>query len=122
LIWIQFFYHESVEARMRGAFTSELSFWRGFFSKLLGGFMYSNGALARRSLKTERRGLMEILWKVGAACSSRADHVTNLRAINVTPHVAQNDSITSTGKRRRSAMTDTPHGTKATASRNLAGR
>ena len=33
-----------------------------------------------------------------------ADHVTNLRAINVTPHVAQNDSITSTGKRRRSAI------------------
>jgi hypothetical protein len=32
------------------------------------------------------------------------DHVTNLRAINVTPHVAQNDSITSTGKRRRSAI------------------
>jgi hypothetical protein len=29
-----------------------------------------------------------------------AAHVTNLRAINVTPHVAQNDSITSTGKRR----------------------
>jgi transposase len=33
-----------------------------------------------------------------------ADHVINLRAINVTPHVAQNDSITSTGKRRRSAI------------------
>src|SRR5712672_3753194 len=33
-----------------------------------------------------------------------ADHVTNLRAINVTPHVAQNDSITSTGKRRQSAI------------------
>ena len=30
--------------------------------------------------------------------------MTNLRAINVTPHVAQNDSITSTGKRRRSAI------------------
>jgi hypothetical protein len=30
--------------------------------------------------------------------------VTNLRAINVTPHVAQNDSITSTGKRRCSAI------------------
>jgi len=28
------------------------------------------------------------------------DHVANLRAINVTPHVTQNDSITSTGKRR----------------------
>jgi hypothetical protein len=33
-----------------------------------------------------------------------ADHVANLRTINVTPHVAQNDSITSTGKRRRSAI------------------
>jgi transposase len=33
-----------------------------------------------------------------------ADHVAKLRAINVTPHVAQNDSITSTGKRRRSAI------------------
>ena len=33
-----------------------------------------------------------------------ADHVANLRAINVTPHVAQNDSITSTGKRRQSAI------------------
>jgi len=52
-----------------------------------------------------------------------ADHVTNLRAINVTPHVAQNDSITSTGKRRRSAIDgDAPRGTKATASRNRAGR
>ena len=33
-----------------------------------------------------------------------ADHLSNLRAINVTPHVAQNDSITLTGKRRRSAI------------------
>jgi hypothetical protein len=33
-----------------------------------------------------------------------ADHVANLRAINVTPHVAQNDSITATGKRRQSAI------------------
>ena len=33
-----------------------------------------------------------------------ADHVANLRALNVTPHVAQNDSITSTGKRRQSAI------------------
>ena len=36
-----------------------------------------------------------------------ADHVANLRAINVTPHVAQNDSLTKTGKRRRSAMSRT---------------
>ena len=33
-----------------------------------------------------------------------ADHVAKLRAINVTPHVAQNDSVTSTGKRRQSAI------------------
>ena len=33
-----------------------------------------------------------------------ADHVASLRAINVTPHVAQNDSITATGKRRQSAI------------------
>jgi len=33
-----------------------------------------------------------------------ADHVANLRAIDVTPHVTQNDAVTSTGKRRRSAV------------------
>src|SRR6266699_3932920 len=32
------------------------------------------------------------------------DHVANLRTINVTPHVTRNDSITSTGKRRQSAI------------------
>jgi hypothetical protein len=32
------------------------------------------------------------------------DHVSKLRAIKVTPHVAQNDAITVTGKRRRSAI------------------
>ena len=30
--------------------------------------------------------------------------VADLRAINVTPHVTQNDCITATGKRRRSAI------------------
>ena len=30
--------------------------------------------------------------------------MANLRAINVTPHVTQNDSITATGKRRQSAI------------------
>jgi transposase len=33
-----------------------------------------------------------------------ADHVANLRAINVTPHVTQNNGITKTGKCRRSAI------------------
>jgi hypothetical protein len=33
-----------------------------------------------------------------------ADHVANLRAINVTPHVTQNQAITATGKHRRCAI------------------
>lgn len=33
-----------------------------------------------------------------------ADHVANLRAINVTPHVTQNNGVTKTGKRRHSAI------------------
>ena len=33
-----------------------------------------------------------------------ADHVANLRAIPVTAHVTQNDSVTKTGKRRKSAI------------------
>ncbi len=32
------------------------------------------------------------------------DHVTALRRINVTPHVAQNDALTKTGRRRTSAI------------------
>ena len=33
-----------------------------------------------------------------------AGHVAKLRALDVSPHVTQNDSLTSTGKRRRSAI------------------
>jgi hypothetical protein len=33
-----------------------------------------------------------------------ADHVANLRAINVTPHVTQNNAVTKTGKTRNSAI------------------
>ena len=33
-----------------------------------------------------------------------ADHVAALRAANITPHVAQNDGLTKTGKRRTSAI------------------
>ena len=32
------------------------------------------------------------------------DHVAKLRAMNVTAHVTQNDTVTKTGKRRRSAI------------------
>jgi hypothetical protein len=47
---------------------------------------------------------VSLLCKKGAnvldAVADTADHVANLRALNVTPHVTQNDSITATGKRR----------------------
>jgi cytochrome c2 len=33
-----------------------------------------------------------------------ADHVAHLRALNVTPHVTQNNGVTKTGKRRHSAI------------------
>jgi hypothetical protein len=38
-----------------------------------------------------------------------ADHVANLRAINVTPHMTQNNGIIETGKYRRSAIEQTDH-------------
>lgn len=64
---------------------------------------------------------MGLLWTVGLArqtarrsdvprkaCSSAwpsaSDDIEALRKINVTPHVAQNDSETKTGKRRKSAI------------------
>jgi len=33
-----------------------------------------------------------------------ADHVARLRALNVTPHVTQNNGVTETGRSRRSAI------------------
>jgi hypothetical protein len=33
-----------------------------------------------------------------------SDHIAALRKMNVTPHVTQNDTLTKTGKRRRSAI------------------
>ena len=40
----------------------------------------------------------------GTLIEAWASHKSYLRAINVTPHVTQNDCITATGKRRRSAI------------------
>ena len=51
-----------------------------------------------------------------------ADHVAALRKLNVTPHVAQNDSISKTGKTRKSAMMAVPHGTLAIGCPKHAGR
>jgi len=73
------------------------------------------GMVTRASGTAERRA-SEAMLKARAKEAGRritvgedkaydtADHVANLRAINVTPHVTQNEAITSTGKRRQSAI------------------
>ncbi len=65
---------------------------------------------------TPERRASEIMLKAKAKEASRritvgedkaydtANHVANLRAINVLRHVTQNDNITATGKRRQSAI------------------
>ena len=83
---------------------------------------------------TAERRASEIMLKVKAKEAGRritvgedkaydtTDHVAKLRALNVTPHVTQNDSITATGKRRQRPSMDARRGTRATACRNRAGR
>ena len=65
---------------------------------------------------TDERRASEIMLKAKSKAAGRritagedkaydtADHVANLRAKNVTPHVTQNDSLTKTGQRRKSAI------------------
>jgi transposase len=68
----------------------------------------ANGTAERRASeamlkrKARRRG-RRITVGEDKAYDSRA-HVTALRRINVTPHVAQNDALTKTGRRRTSAI------------------
>jgi transposase len=59
----------------------------------------SEAMLKRRARRRGRR----ITVGEDKAYDSR-DHVTALRRLNVTPHVAQNDALTKTGRRRTSAI------------------
>jgi transposase len=72
------------------------------------------GAVSEANGTAERR-TAEVLLDAKAKSSSRVtvgadkaydarDHVAALREMNITPHVAQNDSPTKTGKRRKSAI------------------
>jgi hypothetical protein len=68
----------------------------------------ANGTAERRASeamlkrKARRRG-RRITVGEDKAYDSR-DHVSALRQMNVTPHVAQNDALTKTGRRRTSAI------------------
>src|ERR1700758_1978906 len=67
----------------------------------------ANGTAERRAseamLKNKAKGLKRITVGEDKAYDT-SDHVAALRQISVTPRIAQNDSLTKTGKRRRSAI------------------
>lgn len=54
------------------------------------------------------------------ACDT-ADHVANLRAIGVTPHVTQNQAVTKTARPATAPTTNEPRGIRGTACRSHAG-
>ena len=73
------------------------------------------GAVSEANGTAERRSSEAMLKKLSLKAGGRItvgedkaydtqDHVAALRRIEVTPHVAQNDAVTKTGKRRRSAI------------------
>jgi hypothetical protein len=68
----------------------------------------ANGTAERRAsermLKTKAREAGRRISAGEDKAYDTADHVANLRAINVTPHVTQNNGVTKTGKSRRSAI------------------
>ena len=68
----------------------------------------ANGTAERRAseamLKTKSKETAHRITVGEDKAYDTADHIANLRALNVTPHVTQNDSVTKTGKRRRSAI------------------
>src|SRR5438045_8353003 len=67
----------------------------------------ANGTAERRAsealLKKKAKGSKRITVGEDKAYDA-SDHVVALRLMSVTPHIAQNDSLTKTGKRRRSAI------------------
>src|ERR1700724_1342182 len=75
----------------------------------VGGMVTTAGGRAERSaahamLKAKRKAIGHRLNGGADKAYDTSDHVATLRAIDVTPHVAQNQSPTKTGKLRRSAI------------------
>ena len=69
---------------------------------------HANGTAERRAseimLKAKSRAAGHRITAGEDKAYDTADHVANLRASNVTPHVTQNNSVTKTGKNRQSAI------------------
>ena len=88
---------------------------------------HANGTAERRAseimLKARSKAAGHRITAGEDKAYDTADHVANLRASNITPHVTQNDSPTKTGKRRKSAIERTcTTSMKAMACRNRAAR
>ena len=69
---------------------------------------HANGTAERRAseimLKAKSKAAGHRITAGEDKAYDTADHVANLRAINVTPHVTQNQAVTKTGKNRNSAI------------------
>jgi len=69
---------------------------------------HANGTAERRAseimLKARRKAAGHRITAGEDKAYDTADHVANLRAINVTPHVTQNQAVTKTGNNRKSAI------------------
>src|SRR5476651_1161369 len=69
---------------------------------------HANGTAERRAseimLKAKSKAAGHRITAGEDKAYDTADHVANLRAINVTPHVTQNQAVTKTGKSRNSAI------------------
>ncbi|MCK1337822.1 hypothetical protein IVB38_17750 [Bradyrhizobium sp. 38] len=69
---------------------------------------HANGTAERRGsetmLKARRKAAGHRITAGENKAYDTADHVANLRAIGVTPHVTQNQAVTKTGKTRNSAI------------------
>ena len=68
----------------------------------------ANGTAEREASENMLKATVKRLRRRITVCEEKGydvqDHVAALRQIHVTPHVAQNDAVTKTGKRRRSAI------------------
>lgn len=68
----------------------------------------ANGTAERRAaeilLKAKSKAVGRRITAGADKAYDTADHVANLRALNVTPHVTQNNAVTKTGRTRRSAV------------------
>jgi transposase len=72
---------------------------------------HANGTAERRAsetmLKAKRKAAGRRITAGEDKAYDTANHVANLRAIGVTPHVTQNQAVTKTGKNRNSAIART---------------